>query len=99
MNEVNDLQLFVGMRRFHVNPRDAEKVSLVDEAIQELQTLGDLYVRYLAIDGGVPTKPADVALLDDVLKAFAKSYLSYKHAVAAVAASVTGTDDQGDWDF
>lgn len=77
-----------------MKPADADRVSVVDEAIQEMQSLGDMYVRFLEIDSAEVTKPADVALLDDLLKAFARAYLAYRVALATVASTVTGNDDE-----
>lgn len=101
MTEGNDLLALYGLWRLHVKHELQEKISVLDLAIQELQNLGDLYVRFLQIDNDEPTKPADVALLDELLQAFAHSVISHRSAIATVAETIKGSDsgETGDWDF
>lgn len=79
----------------------AAKVAVLDQLIQEVQELADLYVRLLEVDApsGDPMVNEHVA---GVLQALAKTRICYRHAESTVAASITaigGLEVRSDQDF
>lgn len=77
------------------------KVAVLDTLIQEVQELADLYVRLLDVPEDASTTDL-VASMGDMLQAFAKTYIAYRHTVTTISATVTargGLEIRADWDF
>lgn len=77
------------------------KVAVLDQLIQEVQELADLYVRLLELE-----ESAEPALVNEhvgeVLQAFAKTYLGFRGAVTTISTDIRrhgGLEVHASWDF
>jgi len=77
------------------------KVEVLDALIQEVQGLADLFVRFLEIEPGEGVK-AERGALVELLEAYAKTHIRYRHAITTISASIAargGLEVRADWDF
>lgn len=77
------------------------KVAVLDQLIQEVQELADLYVRLLEIEPGSPGAVVNEHV-GAVLQAFAKTYIGFRASVTTISATVRqhgGLEVAADWDF
>lgn len=79
-----------------------EREAAIDLMIQEAQDLGSMHLRFLESVQGVGTAEEHREHLDDLLQAFARSYISYRSAISAAASDICdhdGLEVKADWDF